>query len=535
MIGSIPNHPAARAVALARWRGLAVLALVVLLPGASALPALAAPDTELAFHRGVAAFGEGDFRAARQHFAEVLQAEPDNTSALYYLGLIAIQERDTAAAVAYLERVVALAPDDLQAHVDLGAQLLEAGRDEEALDVFDALLERQPEHALARLYQGIALFRLGAYEDALVSLEGAAARDPELSAESHYYIGLSQAHLGDPGASAAAFSTAASAEPQHPLGRSASSLRQEAARAGRRWSAAATVGVEYNDNVRLSPDDTDLTDQPGSAESAAAVARLQGQVEAWRWRRLSWRFGYDGYLQVYTDTDEQDFGTRERSPYDLSQQTHVAWTNGSYDFEWLSVALRYDFSYTAIDLSDDFRSIHRVAPTVYVPVSDWGLSLAYYQFLRYDYDLETSDPNAFDRSGPQHSVGLQQFVFLPAPFRYGVVGGLLTHFDSDGSEFRHNGVEVSAGGEMDLPWKLSIGALYRYAHRNYLEPSAVTSILEPSRKREDDQHEISFNLDRSFARQYTVSVAGSYSDTSSNIDNFDIHRFIIGTYLRYAF
>jgi hypothetical protein len=250
---------------------------------------------------------------------------------------------------------------------------------------------------------------------------------------------------------------------------------------------------------------------------------------------VSWRVGYDGYLQIYTNTSDQDFGSRKNSANDLSQQTHVAWTNASYDFDWLSVALRYDFSYTAIDLDDDFRKIHRLVPTLYVPVSDWGLFLAYYQYLRYDYDVDTSDQDAFDRSGPQHTIGAQQFVFLPAPFRYVVIGGLLTNFDSDGTEFRHNGGEVSMGSEMDLPWELSLGALYRYAHRNYLELSAVTSALQPPKKREDDQHVISFNLDRTFARQYNVSVGGSYSHNSSNIDNFDIRRFIIGAYLRYAF
>jgi hypothetical protein len=295
------------------------------------------------------------------------------------------------------------------------------------------------------------------------------------------------------------------------------------------------VGFEYNDNVRLSPDETAVSSQPGSAESGAAVARLQGQVEVYSKQSLSWRVGYDGYLQIYTDTDDQDFGTEQSSPHDLSQQTHVAWTNATYDFDHLSLALRYDFSYTAIDLTDNFRNIHRVAPTVYVPVANWGLFLAYYQFLQYDYDVDTSDDDAFDRSGPQHSVGVQQFVFLPAPFRYAVIGGLYTNFDSDGTEFRHDGGEVSAGGEMDLPWELSIAALYRYAHRDYSEPSAVTSTLEPARKREDDQHEISFSLDRTFARRYNVSVAGSYSDNSSNIDNFDIQSFMIGTYLRYAF
>ena len=511
--------------------GLVLLALL----GAWSTPALASPESELAFARGVAHFGEGELSSAREEFQAVLREEPRNASALHYLGLIAAQEQDVEGAIGYFEQVVAIEPDDVEARLDLVAQLLKAGRNDDALDHCERVLRQEPDSGLALLYQGIALYRIGAYEEALTSLDAAGERDPELSAEVHYYVGLSQANLGDASAAAAAFATAASGAPQHPLGRSASSLRRQAAHADRRWSAAATVGFEYNDNVRLSPDETEVADQPGSAKSGAFVARLQGQLEAFQWESLTWRVGYDGYLQLYTSEDDQDFGVQQSSPRDLSQQTHVAWTNASYDFDALSVALRYDFSYTALDLTDDFRNIHRVAPTIYVPVSDWGLAVGFYQFLLYDYDADISNKDAFDRSGPQHSIGAQQFVFLPAPFRYVVVGGLLTNFDSDGTEFRHNGVEVSFGGEVDLPWEIQLAALYRYAYRNYTKPTAVTSTLEPDKKREDDQHEISFSLDRTFARQINVSLAGSYSKNESNVDNFDIDRFIIGAYVRYAF
>lgn len=500
------------------------------------LPALASAsdDSDLAFHRGVAAFGEGDHERARWRFEEVLREEPENASALHYLGLIAIKEGDTKWAIEYLEQVVALVPSDSAARIDLGAQLLKAERTEEALAQFEAVAADSPDYAMALLYQGIALYRLGAYEDALESLDQALAADDQLSTEANYYIGLSEAYLGDANAAAAAFSTAASAAPLHPLGRSARNLSRQAGRAGRPWSLAATVGFEYDDNVRLSPDDVGFTAQPGTADSGAAVVRLQGQAEAYGDERLSWRVGYDGYLQIYTNTSDDDFGTTQASPSDLSQQTHVAWTNATYEFAAVSVGLRYDFSYTAIDLTDNFRNIHRVAPTLYVPVSDWGLFLAYYQFLYYDYDFDTSNSDAFDRSGPQNSVGAQQFVFLPAPFRYTVIGVLYTNFDSEGTEFRHNAAEVSAGVAMDLPWGVSASALYRYVYRDYTEDSAVTPILEP-REREDDEHEISFNLDRTFAKRYNVAVAGSYSKNDSNIRNFDIDRFRIGAYFRYAF
>lgn len=88
-------YPARTAPALRRAAALLVLGL--LLPGAPPLAAAegaeaarsTAPraDAALAFTRGVLAFHDGDFAAARERFEEAVQLAPDDGTARYWLGL----------------------------------------------------------------------------------------------------------------------------------------------------------------------------------------------------------------------------------------------------------------------------------------------------------------------------------------------------------------------------------------------------------------------------------------------------------------
>ena len=50
-------------------------------------PALGSVESELAFHRGVIAFGEDEYDEAERQFQIVLKEDPEDTVSLHYLGL----------------------------------------------------------------------------------------------------------------------------------------------------------------------------------------------------------------------------------------------------------------------------------------------------------------------------------------------------------------------------------------------------------------------------------------------------------------
>ena len=113
-------------------RMLAAVSLAALVAPA----AVASVQSELAFHRGVVAYGEDRLDEAKQRFEQVLAVDAEDTAALNYLGLIAQRQKDPNAAIGYFDRVLAIDPDDAETQLDRGIALMDAGRLDEADQAF---------------------------------------------------------------------------------------------------------------------------------------------------------------------------------------------------------------------------------------------------------------------------------------------------------------------------------------------------------------------------------------------------------------
>ena len=119
-------------------------------------PALGSVESELAFHRGVIAFGEDETDEADRQFQIVLKEDPEDTVSLHYLGLIAQKRDDDTAALGYFDRALAIDPEDTDVMLDRGIALMDLGRMAEAREAFDQLMALEPDNARAHLFAGIA-------------------------------------------------------------------------------------------------------------------------------------------------------------------------------------------------------------------------------------------------------------------------------------------------------------------------------------------------------------------------------------------
>lgn len=481
----------------------------------TAAAANAIVDSELDFHRGVAAFAEEKYDQAEGLFESVLEVEPEDSAALRYLGLIAQAQGETEKALGYFRRAVASSPDDLEARVDLAEVFLQAGRAEAAQGEAEFVLKRDPEDPRAQLYAGIAAYRLRQYERSLAHLERAIELDTSTQVEARYYIGLNEAFLGNFGAATAAFSDAEEGSPNSPIGRSAQDLAARVAPGEPGWWAAdASAGLEFDSNPKVVNDDFNK-DPDG-----AGVFRLRGRARAPEWNDITARVGYDGYLNAHFDVT------------DVDQQTHLLWTAAVWDLDPFEVGLRYDFALTALPLDDLFRTVNRITPHAGVRWDDWGLTQLYYVFNYYDYDNNVE--SEFDRTGDQHTVGANQFLFLPEwldPLtfaRFGVAG---TISDPKGREYVYDGVEVLAGGGAELPFDIDVNAFYRFIYRNYAHDSA----FEEDTKRRDHLHWLSAEVTYGLTDRWTLGLNGSFLFNDSNVNEFEYDRQIVTSYVRYSF
>ena len=489
-----------------------------------AAPALASVESELAFHRGVVAYGEDRLDEAQQQFEIALAEDAEDTVTLHYLALIAQKQGDPARALELYDRALASDPDDTDVQLDRGIALLEAGRLPEARAAFAGVLELEPDRARAHLFAGIAAYRMSAYKEALKHVERAGELDPSISTQSRYYAGLSEAMMGNLSNAEAAFGDVEGQSPQSPLGQSAQNLRAQVAPAPleRRWQASLLAGMEYDSNPTV------LGDVPagtvtGGEEDGRGVLRPSASYRLVQAEAASLTAGYDGYLSFHINETE------------VNLQTHSAWISGGYSLGPVRLGLRYDYAFTFIDTTDPFRHLHRVTPSLSIPEGDCGVTFISYQLHCQDFlnDLTPALKPFLDRDGTRNMAGASQFFFLPEPFSYVRIGGLADFVRTDGSEWDYNGWEASFGAGYDFPYEVSFSWLYRFFFRDYRHDSLYAEF--PPEKRRDRRHVLTLELAKALTEHWVVSAGASLTWTGSNIPIYDYNRQVGGGYVTYRF
>lgn len=493
--------------------------------------ALASVASELAFHRGVVAFGDGKYDVAEAEFAKVVAADPEDAAAIQYLGMIAQQQGDFVAAIEHFDRALEFEPDDAELRLDRATALLEVGRIDEAKAALDQILVERPDDARANLFAGVAAYRTGDYEGAIVKLDRARQLDPSVRQHATYYAGLSAAFLGNFSEAEGAFSAVEEQSPLSPLGTSASGLRQQMTptggqRAERPWSLSLTAGIEWDSNPTFAGKDNPIA-LPGAEQDSdyRGVFRIRGSYDLYSDERYSLTAGYDGYLSLHHHISRVDL------------QTHVGWLSGTANFDPFRFGLRYDYGFTMIDLSENFRHLHRVTPSITYRAQDWGITQGYFQWQNADF--LKSYPTAFRRDGDRYTVGVNQFIFLPEPFTYVRFGALGDMDRAKSEDFSHDGFEVSGGAAGSLPFGVQTTLLYRFIFRDYRSrnflPSDWSDPFGEREERKDRIHRLTLELARPIGEHVEVSFAGSYDHSNSNIDFYHHDRWVVGTYLSYRF
>lgn len=163
------------------------------------------PDSLAALDLKAGALAElGDFEAADEAFAELIDREPKNVGFLHGAADVLIRQPGDDAGrseegLALIERALPLAKKDLEMTAELellrGAALSQLGELDEALRAFSKVLDIDPDNAEARLERAIALFELGRIDEAKRAFEKFSADYPDDPWGFHYQ-GLVAERLG---------------------------------------------------------------------------------------------------------------------------------------------------------------------------------------------------------------------------------------------------------------------------------------------------------------------------------------------------
>lgn len=501
-----------------------------------AVPVQASPASEIAFHKGVRAFGSGHLSEARQLFEASLVQDPTDAAAQRYLALIASREGDAARAVDLYRRVLELEPDSIDSRFELGRALLQAGEPAAARAAFDAVLQAQPSRADARLWAGISRYREGRYAEALPFVENEAGLDDGQRIDARYYAGLAHAHLGDAMAASAAFSAVEEVSLTHPLVGAAADFSYTApdpapSAPPRRFSAEVTTGVEWDSNVTfvgsipaiLQPENDELNRQ----RDLSALAGLRSRYSLYSSETAAFVVGYDGFVSFHEDID------------DVDRQIHVGSLAAAYRFEPVTLGLLYEAAYSFVGHSD-FERAHRVTASGTLPTQGWGVLQAYARFQDIgsfidDFSFAPAgfEKSPLDRDGQRYTLGLNQGVFLPAGSGELRFGAAVDRFDSHGTEYRYDGIEVSAGYSLTLQQGAGFDLGWRRAWRDY----GHTRVLDTARRSSTDEvvDLLTGELHYPLSEKLLAKLAGSVLMSDSEVGVYDYNRAILGAYVTYRF
>ena len=179
-----------------------------------------------------------------------------------------------------------------------------------------------------------------------------------------------------------------------------------------------------------------------------------------------------------------------------------------------------------------------MTPSISARQGDWGVSYLYYQYYSSDYFEVREDPpprHIYDLTGHRNLAGFNQFFFLPKPpftyVRLGVAGDWLR---TDGREWDSDGVEALAGAGYDFDYDISFAWLYRFAYRDYQNPSAV-SVPKDSKIREDHRHSLTLDLSKMLSDHWQVSLSAALTWNQSNVAFYEYDRQVGGGYVTYHF
>jgi protein O-GlcNAc transferase len=161
----------------------------------------------------------GEYEQAIGEYEAVLQAEPDDVSALIGLGAAYREQGRVDEALAQFQRAAEILPEDPGIHSSLAGLHFQKGNDyaqssayDQAIAEYEAVLEVEPEHVSAMTNLGVVYYMTGQWDQAIAAYDSALGIAPA-DADIHSNLGAAYVQLGQLDQALDEFSTAVTLEP----------------------------------------------------------------------------------------------------------------------------------------------------------------------------------------------------------------------------------------------------------------------------------------------------------------------------------
>ncbi len=461
------------------------------------------------------------YEVARAHFGRVTISQPTNPHAQFYLGLSHIRTGDLALGTTALQTALQLDPSLTHIHRHLGKAYIQSERYAEALDQFSLAATAHPAHAETQFYLGFTHYALKDYQQALPILHRAGELDTDIRTKTQFYRAVAFYQLKQDAHARELFQMLYEG-PDESLAdhaqRYLSAIDQRAAEQ-RLFQLHGTVSLEYDDNVILEPNETEIADQG----DGRFVFNLTGRFLPARGPK--WRLG-----GAYTLFQSAHFSLHE-----FNVQSHTARLFGRLKLPRATLSMTTDYTYSLLD-QDRYSGSFSVQPSVTLQQSDVWLSLVSLRF-RYDDFFEDlppeQDPAVRDRDGWHVQAGWTQYLRFKQKRALAYAGYHFEISEHDGTDWEFRGQRLTVGARLPLWWQLTGHVhgtfrrrLYQHVHSFDADPLSILT-AQDTRKRDDSTLTASIQVTRPLNHHLRLSLGYQHTSNLSNVDFFDFRRNIV--------
>jgi len=385
-----------------------------------------------------------------------------------------------------------------------------------AEEAFRAALKESPEDYTATLYLGMVLNRDGSKEteSLLKKALGVNPLDPvvNLNLGIYYYNKSVFPEAKD------YFETTIELAPDTKYSAQANQyLLKMKEKRPKSWSLDIAMGMQYDTNVILGPDNTPLPEGISGKSDWLGVLYLKGQYDFIRSNSFKSTVSYGMYQSLHARLSDFNI-TQQIAGLDAAYEISRAVTlKGSYAFEYVLVG------------GDQYDTMHTVSPAVVFNYGNGFSTTINYGYSNFHFSNSELFEDNSDRTGFNHRAVVTQFMpltnFLDISVGYA--------FDKDNTR-QDFWAYTGNKGFMDLKCKLlrSLSAdIYgEYYNRDYKGISPLSGS-----RRNDNIQTYSLTLTQRLSDAFTLVLGQAYIHNQSNIDVFDYKRSITSAFITARF
>lgn len=448
--------------------------------------ASASEESELFLARGNKLYLEGKYTEAKDQLLNADKLDPDNPEILSLLGTTDLALNDYQGAKEAFTKTVALAPN----------------------------------YPRGKLYLGVANYFLGNYSEAEPLIKEAKALAPT-DGLADYYLGLVNTYQGRPKDALTALETGMNLSPQFGLGfKGYLEAVKSTYRETRPFYIAFTTGIEYDDNVKVLPDNTTLQ---GIGPGGINRGQYKGHKADWRTplvlnanyeplRTDNWTAGIRYYSYAGLNYYLSDFNV-----VDQFGELYV-----KYQINRLTINPFYSFDYTWVG-GDPYSMFNSVGMRFTLAETSNLTGDLVYMYQNRDfkyYGSQTSNvPGgyAYNRTGYLNQVGLfQTLTGQPGSVRFGFIWEREL---TDGINFTANRYRGTMEAYLNLPWRILAYGYFEYAKTLCSNRDSFAGIY-----RNEDYIQFIFQLRRPVTSWMNVIAGYNHISNPSNIQDYQYNR-----------